>query len=285
MTRIALVTDSSCGLPVEIVREYGIYVVPLDVIVEDKVHRDLSSDQLISALRAGQRVTTSKPSPAQFTRVFEQAAGDGFDSIVAATLSASLSGTYESAVVASRVSGMAIEVVDSGTVGLGLGFAVADAARLVAEGETSLHEISRVIAHGAKRAQVLFYLDTLEYLRKGGRIGAASALIGSALAIKPILQVKDGEIAPAAKVRTESKALERMVESAVAVATPTEVPRYGVQHLGAWDRAQHVAARLREVDPAADIVMSEVSAVVGAHAGPGLVAVIASPRPQVKFHP
>ena len=252
MARIALVTDSSCGLPDELVREYGIYVVPLDVIVDDSVHRDLSSDQLISALRAGQRVTTSKPSPAQFTEVFEQAAGDGFDSVVTATLSAALSGTYESAVVASRASGLAIEVVDSRTVGLGLGFAVADAAGSVAGGEASLDEVSRLIALSANRAQVLFYLDTLEHLRKGGRIGAASALIGSALAIKPILQVKDGEIAPAAKVRTESKALERMVESAVAVATPTEIPRYGVQHLGALDRAQHVAALLREADPAAE---------------------------------
>jgi DegV family protein with EDD domain len=250
------------------------------VIIVDQVHRDFTSDQIFTALRAGQRVTTSKPSPAQFTKVFEQIKSDGFDSVVTATLSASLSGTYESAVVASRESDLVIEVVDSRTVGLALGFAVADAARLAAAGMASLSDIVEIMTKSTLRARVLFYLDTLEFLRKGGRIGAARALIGSALAIKPILQVKDGEIAPSSKVRTESKALERMVESAIAVATPTEIPRYGVQHLGAADRAHHVAGLLRQADSTADIVISEVSAVVGAHAGPGLIAVIASPRPQ-----
>jgi DegV family protein with EDD domain len=285
MSRIALVTDSSCGLPAELTRELGIYVVPLDVVVDDQVHRELPSDQLIHALKSGQRVTTSKPGPAQFTEVFERIGSAGYDSVVTATLSASLSGTYESAVVAARACELPVEVVDSRTVGLGLGFALLDAAHAITKTNADPLHACDVIRKSAQRALVLFYLDTLEFLRKGGRIGAASALIGSALAIKPILQIQDGEITPFAKVRTESKALERMVEAAVAVDIPTGIPRFGVQHLGAPDRAQHIADLLRDVNPNADVVISEVSAVVGAHAGPGLVAVIASPRPQGKFHP
>lgn len=274
MPRIAFVTDSSCGLPPECVRDQGIRIVPLDVIVDSDVRPDLTSAQLISALERGHKVTTSRPTPEDFLDVYQQLHTEGFEAIVVTTLSSALSGTYESALLASKEMELPVRVVDSRNVGLGFGFAVLNASRETAD--LDIDTVARSISVQSAASAVYFYLDSLEYLRKGGRITATSAFIGTALSVKPILQMRNGEIAPCTKVRTQSKALARLVELALESSAPESATQFGVQHLGAPDHAQHCVDLLHAARPDAEILLSEVTAVVGAHAGPGLVAVIAS---------
>jgi len=274
MPRIAFVTDSSCGLPPECMRDQGIRIVPLDVIVDSDVRPELTSAQLISALERGHKVTTSRPTPEDFLDVYQQLHTEGFEAIVVTTLSSTLSGTYESALLASKEIELPVRVVDSRNVGLGFGFAVLNASRETAD--LDIDTVARSISVQSAASAVYFYLDSLEYLRKGGRITATSAFIGTALSVKPILQMRNGEIAPCTKVRTQSKALARLVELALESAAPESATQFGVQHLGAPDHAQHCVDLLHAARPDAEILLSEVTAVVGAHAGPGLVAVIAS---------
>jgi DegV family protein with EDD domain len=274
MPRIAFVTDSSCGLPPEYVREFGIRVVPIDVIVDSEVRPDLTSAELIAAMEQGHKVSTSRPTPADFLSVYQQLRREGCEGIVATTLSATLSGTHESALLASRQIDLPVRVIDSRSVGLGMGIAVRDAARSTTDRD--LDTVALSISEQTAASAVYFYLDSLEYLRKGGRVTATSALIGTALSVKPILQLRNGEIAPCTKVRTQSKALARLVELALESSEPESATQFGVQHLGAPDQARVCVELLRAARPHAEILISEVTAVVGAHAGPGLVAVIAS---------
>ncbi len=274
MPRIAFVTDSSCGLPPDFVRELGIRVVPIDVIVDSEVRPHLTSAELITAMGRGQKVTTSRPTPADFLNVYQQLRSEGYEGIVVTTLSATLSGTHESALLASQEIDLPVRVVDSRSVGLGMGIAVLDAARSTADRDIDTVALS--ISEQTAAAAVYFYLDSLEYLRKGGRVTATSALIGTALSVKPILQMRNGQIEPCTKVRTQSKALARLVELALESSGPESATQFGVQHLGAPEHAQLCVELLRAARPDAEILVSEVTAVVGAHAGPGLVAVIAS---------
>ena len=277
MSRIALVTDSSCGIPAEMVRSLGIKVVRLDVIVNGEVRSELSTEDLIGALKTGHQVTTSRPTPEDFLTVFRELQESGYEAVVAVTLSSALSGTYESAVLAGHSLDIPIRVVDSRSVGLGLGFAVMDAARNA--NRLELDDLADLVRDQSARSAVYFYLESLDYLRRGGRIGMASALIGTALSVKPILQLEQGVVTPCTKVRTQSKALARMVELALETSPNEGPPRFGVQHLDAPAQAARCVEQLRAVHPQAEIVMSEVTPVVGAHAGPGLVAVIASCPP------
>ncbi len=282
MPKVAVVTDGSAGLPPELLHKYDIRVVPIDVVINGVVRAGISPGEIVHALRDGLQVTTSRPAPDRFLQVFEELHAKGYDGIVVGTLSAGLSGTCESAQMAARACKLPVEVVDSKSIGLGLGFSVFDAARVAAQG-APIDRVAHELGSRAHEAAVYFYLDTLEYLRKGGRIGAASAWIGTALAVKPILQLTDGLIAPCEKVRTESRAIERIVELALVRVKDESCARFGIQHLGAPDRAKKCAELLRFVHPDAEIVISEVDAVVGVHAGPGLVAIIVSDNPQPIF--
>jgi len=279
MPKVAVVTDASAGLPPEMLHKYDIKVVPVDVIIDGVVREDISPHEIVQSLEEGLHVTTSRPAPDRFLKVFEDLHAGGYDGVAVGTLSAGLSGTFESARMAAKDCTLPVEVVDSQSIGLGLGLSVFDAASVAAQG-APIEVVARVLSLRAREASVYFYLDTLEYLRKGGRIGAASALIGTALAVKPILQLTDGLIAPCEKVRTESRAVERIVELALARVKNDSCARFGIQHLGAPGRAQKCADFLKIVYPKAEIVISEVDAVAGVHAGPGLVAIIVSDNPQ-----
>jgi DegV family protein with EDD domain len=167
---------------------------------------------------------------------------------------------------------------------MAMGFGVLSAAEAAADGLSAAEvaEVARVRAVGAK---VAFYVDTLEYLRRGGRIGSASALLGSAFAIKPILTLLDGAIRPLERVRTSSRALARLAELTTSAATEMTADGgqvdIAVQHLNSAARAESLAATLRErVPQAGHVVVAELGAVVGAHVGPGTLAAVASPRPR-----
>ena len=281
MTGVAIVTDSTSYLPADLVAEHGIRVVSLQVVIGGTSYdegAEATSATVAEALRTWTPVTTSRPPPAAFLDAYEQAAEQGCDGIVSIHLSADISGTHESATLAARDSPVPTRVVDSRSLGMGLGFAVLTAAETAASGDATLDEIAAAAAKRAAASMAVFYVDTLEHLRRGGRIGAGAAFLGSALAVKPLLHLVDGHIEPLEKVRTSVKAIARLEEIAVQHAGVADVD-VAVAHLANPDRARTLADRLGERLPRLGMLLvSEVGAVVGAHVGPGMLSVVISPR-------
>lgn len=282
---IALVTDSTASLPAAVTEARSITVVPLQVVIgatsyDEGVPGGATPELLAEALRDWAPVSTSRPNPAEMLEVYEKLAADGADAIVSVHLSAELSGTYESAQLAAREAPVPVVAVDSRQVSMGTGFAVLAAADARDAGGTA-EEVAHAARRRAERTTSLFYVDTLEYLRRGGRIGAAAALVGSALAVKPILKVDNGRVGPYERVRTASKALARLEELVVEAAGegPVEV---AIAHLASPDRAaalaERLAQRLEEGLEHRSVVLGEVGAVLGAHVGPGMVGVTVARR-------
>ncbi|MCH9817030.1 MAG: DegV family protein [Actinomycetia bacterium] len=278
MSGVAIVTDSTSYLPKEMVEKYAITVVPVNVIIDGQVYeegRDISPAEVAEALRESRMVSTSKPTPARFTQAYESLAEAGAKAIVSIHVSSDLSSTYDSALLGSRDAPIPVTVVDSRTVSMGLGYAAADAAVAAAAGATAA-QAGEVGLQTALATSVLFYVDKLEYLRRGGRIGAAQRVIGSALAVKPILHVANGQVEPLEKVRTRGKAISRLVDLAVEKATPGPA-RIAIQHLGAQNYAERMQAEINDQLPNDELVFGEIGAVVGAHVGPGMLSAIVSP--------
>ncbi|MEU9984395.1 DegV family protein [Streptomyces sp. NPDC050856] len=277
---VAIVTDSTAYLPPQTMERHGIVAVPLTVVLGDQAFEegtDISARSLALALQKRRSVTTSRPSPETFAAAYRTAAQDGATGIVSLHLSAELSGTYDAALLAAKEAPVPVRVVDTGMVAMALGFCAVAAA----EAAESAGSPDEAVAAAEKRAagtSAYFYVDTLDYLRRGGRIGAAQALFGSALAVKPLLELEGGRIELREKVRTASKAIARLEEIVAerAGAAPVDV---AVHHLAAPERAAALADRLRERVPGlADLHVSEVGAVIGAHTGPGLLGVVVSAR-------
>ncbi|MFF9123324.1 DegV family protein [Streptomyces sp. NPDC014889] len=277
---VAIVTDSTAYLPPWTMERHGITAVPLTVVLGDQALEEgteISTRSLAQALQKRRFVTTSRPSPQQFAETYRRVAESGASGIVSLHLSAELSGTYDAAVLAAREAPVPVRVVDTGMVAMALGFCALAAAETAEAGGTA----DEAVAAAEKRAggtSAFFYVDTLDYLRRGGRIGAAQALLGSALAVKPLLQLQDGRIELLEKVRTASKAIARLEEIVAERAGGADVD-VAVHHLAAHERASALADRLRtRVSGLADLHVSEVGAVIGAHTGPGLLGVVVSPR-------
>jgi DegV family protein with EDD domain len=283
---VALVTDSTASLSVEAISGHGIAVVPLQVVIGAASYDEcgggepVTAQMLADALRDWTPVSTSRPNPEAILETYEQLAAAGADSIVSVHISAELSGTFESAQLATRRSPVPVTLVDSRQVGMGTGYAVLAAAEAIAGGADAA-AAGAVACTRAANTTSLFYVDTLEYLRRGGRMGAAAALLGSALAVKPILRVEDGRIVPFEKVRTSTKALSRLEELAVEAAGDAEVD-VAVAHLASPDRAAELAERLsnrlEKGLEEREVALGEIGAVLGAHVGPGMVAVVVSRR-------
>ncbi|MGI5198098.1 DegV family protein [Streptomyces sp. CA-288835] len=277
---VAIVTDSTAYLPPRTMERHGITAVPLTVVLGDQALEEgteISARSLAQALQKRRPVTTSRPSPAVFAETYRKVAESGATGIVSLHLSAELSGTYDAAVLASREASVPVRVVDTGMVAMALGFCALAAAESAEAGGT----IDEAVTAAEKRAagtSAYFYVDTLDYLRRGGRIGAAQALFGSALAVKPLLELNGGRIELLEKVRTASKAIARLEEIAADRAGSAQVD-IAVHHLAAHERASALAERLRARVPGlADLHVSEVGAAIGAHTGPGLLGAVVSPR-------
>ena len=280
---VAIVTDSTAYLPESVVDAHSIQVVPLHVVVggtEFSEGVDITTAEVAAALRSFKPVSTSRPSPQSFLDAYEKAAAGGADGIVSVHISADMSSTVESAHLAAQQSPVPVSVVDSRSLGMAMGYAVVSAAELAERGG-SLEDVAAQARSRAEASTVVFYVDTLEHLRRGGRIGSASAFLGSALAIKPILGLVDGHIRPLEKVRTSSRALARLEELAMsAVEKSGTAVDIAVHHLDSQSRADDLAARLTErLADGGDVRVVELGAVVGAHVGPGTIAVAVSPRP------
>ncbi|MFE7514951.1 DegV family protein [Streptomyces sp. NPDC057540] len=277
---VAIVTDSTAYLPRQTRERHAITTVPLTVVIGDRALEEgteISAKALAEALQKRRPVTTSRPSPEVFAEAYREAAAAGARGVVSLHLSAEVSGTYDAAVLAAKDAPVPVRVVDTRMVGMALGFCALAAAR-VAEADGSLDEAVAAAEKRAAGTSAYFYVDTLDYLRRGGRIGAAQALLGSALAVKPLLELDGGRIELREKVRTASKAIARLEEIAVERAGSGSVD-IAVHHLSAPERAAALADRLRERLPGVEeLQVSEVGAVIGAHTGPGLLAVVVSPH-------
>lgn len=281
---VVVVTDSTASLPPELAAERGLVVVPLQVVIGATVYdegADGATPELVAAaLREWKPVSTSRPGPAVFLEVYERAARAGATEIVSIHLSGEMSGTFESAQLAARDASVRVVPVDTRQVGMATGFAALAAADVVAAGGDADAAAAAASARAAASAS-LFYVDTLEYLRRGGRIGAAAALLGGALSVKPLLQIENGVVASLERVRTTVRALTRLEELAVQAADERRVDVW-VGHLANPDRAADLAHRLAErLEPnlaGREVWSGELGAVLGAHVGPGMIAVCVAPR-------
>ena len=278
-----VVTDSTASLPPEVADGRGIVVVPLQVVIGATVYDEgpggASPEMVAEALREFRPVSTSRPSPAYLAEVYAKLAAEGVSEILSVHLSAEMSGTYESALLAAREAKVPVTVVDSRQVGVATGYAALSAVDVLDAGG-SVAEAADAARARAESATSLFYVDTLEYLRRGGRIGAAAALVGGALAVKPLLQIEGGRVVNIDRVRTSARALTRMEDLVVEAAGDRPVDLC-VSHLANPDRAGELAGRLTErlADNLGgrEVWCGELGAVLGAHVGPGMVAVCVAP--------
>lgn len=280
--RPVIVTDSTASLPEDTCAEHGIVVVPLQVVIGAASYDEgvATPDMVADALKVWTPVSTSRPSPAVFLEAYEKAAADGATEILSMHLSAEMSGTFESAQLAARDASVPVTTWDSRQVGIGTGYAVLAASAVLASGGT----VDEALAAAQARAEAttsLLYVDTLEYLRRGGRVNTVAAFIGGALSVKPLLRIEDGRIETYEKVRTAGRAMTRIedlaVDAAIEAVGEGQV-EVTVAHLAGADRARTLADRLAaRLDVAGEVAVAELGAVLGAHVGPGMVAVCVTP--------
>ena len=283
VVRTAVVTDSAAALPADWVAAFAgagiLTVVPMPVMVGEEIYGEGEDDILETialALATGKSVKTSRPSPGQFEQAYRAALQRGYEAVVSVHISGGLSGTADAARLAAARVGIPVQVVDSRTVGMAQGMAVQAAVALAADGGEAA-DVAAAAIQEAARAKVYFYVPSLEQLRRGGRIGAAASLLGTMLAIKPILAVDDGKIVPLEKVRSAARAVARLEEivAADAAARPGESVRLAVHHFGNPQEAESLAVRLNAALPQCPPAqISSLPAVLAAHAGLGVLAVI-----------
>lgn len=272
--KVAIVTDSTSNLTPETIAQYNIYVIPQILTWEgqsllDQI--DISTEEFYERLpRSSELPKTSQPSPGQFTEHFQKVA-EGAESIVAIFVSEFLSGTLQSAHLGAQAMGdYPIEIVDSRSVSLGLGLLAVAAAKHAAEGH-DYKAVAEYVRTLVPRMRVLFVVDTLEYLHKGGRIGGAKRLLGSVLSIKPVLHLEDGKIEPLASIRTKSKAIRHMLDVVLGEMKDKKHVHAGVIHASAPDDAAYVVQQIRENAQPQELLVNELTPVIGANVGPGVV--------------
>ncbi|MFC9772818.1 MULTISPECIES: DegV family protein [unclassified Pseudarthrobacter] len=283
VARTAVVTDSAAALPVGYLRSLPVHslltITPMPVMVGSEIYGEGEDDilEIIAlALAAGTQVKTSRPSPGQFEQAYRSLQQQGYESVVSVHISGDLSGTADSARLAAQRVGIPVQVIDSRTVGMAQGMAV-QAAVKAAAGGAGQAAVAAAAEAQAERTKVYFYVPSLEQLRRGGRIGAAASLWGTMLAIKPLLAVDDGKIIPLEKVRSAAKAVARLEEivAADAQARPAGSVRLAVHHFGNPEEAESLAVRLSAALPhCPPPQISSLPAVLAAHAGLGVLAVI-----------
>ena len=271
---VRVVTDSASDLPDAALAEHGIELVPLTVRFGDEElvdRRDLTPQEFWArCARSPVLPQTAAPSPGAFEAAFRRAAGDGCTGVVCVTISAALSGTYQAARLAAQaVAGeIPVRVVDSRSATMGQGLMCLAAARMAAAGK-ALDDVAGAAESLVGRTHVYAALDTLENLRKGGRIGGARAMLGSMLAVKPVITVRDGAVEPEAKPRTRARAVRYLVDK---VAEHPEAEDLAVVHGDAPD-VDDLVAQLGAVHAGSDILVAQIGSVIGTHAGPRVVGV------------
>jgi DegV family protein with EDD domain len=270
----AVVLDSTADFPDAPERFPGWRVVPLYVNLDGRSYRDyvdLGPDELYARLAsAATPPTTSQPTPGDFLAVYEELAGR-YERILSLQLSSTLSGTYASAVTAAEQLGDAVRVFDTRTVSAAIAVLALAVQRRLERGTTE-KEIDALVDRFRHDHGLLFTVDTLEFLARGGRIGRAAAFAGTLLSVKPVLELDDGEVVPVKRVRGSQKALEELVARLTAESVDRPALRVALAHAAAPERLAALERLVQEARPQATIeVTTTVGAVLGVHAGPGAV--------------
>jgi DegV family protein with EDD domain len=280
MSPIRVVTDSACDLPPALAEKHRIEIVPLTIRFGDEElvdRRDLSAQEFWArSARSPVLPETAAPSPGAFEQAYRKAADEGADGIVCVTLSSALSATYQAASLAatSVADIIPVKVVDSKAITMAQGLAAIEAAKMAEEGK-GLEDVAGAAQDLSSRTRIFGALDTLENLKKGGRIGGAQALVGSLLSIKPIIELRNGVVEPESKQRTRAKSLRYLVEK---VKENGAVENLCVMNGEAPD-VEELLELLDPVYPKDDIIVGDIGAVIGTHAGPRIIGVIfAVPR-------
>lgn len=269
---IRIITDSTCEGPLEAMNHPAVVVVPLSVVFGKTSLRDgieISREEFWQRLPASNPLpTTSQATPADFIGLLQQFTAAG-DEVIILTLSAKLSGTYGAAeIAAGSQAGSPVSVIDSKNVSIGLGLLLQEAVAMVDAGASRAEIVDR-LTRIREDVRVLFVLETLEYLQRGGRIGKAQALVGTLLKFKPLLAIMDGEVVPVARVRSRAKAVEALRETLLA-----QVPQRGPQvrlattHALAQEDAQAVGAQLAGSFETSRLYVTALGPVLGVHVGP-----------------
>lgn len=296
VTRVAVVTDSTASIPADVADDLPLVQVPLQVVIDGHSRPEFGdpamSREIADALRDGRSVSTSKSNPEIFTQTYQRLFAEDVDQVVSVHLSGAMSGTCDAALQAARGFGERVHVMDSRTIAMACGYAAISGARLAQEAaldtgsaavdrddRDTAQRVVQLIHNRIQHSEIYFSVASLEYLRRGGRIGAAATLVGSSLAIKPLLRMADGVISPYERVRTTTRAHARLIQLAAdAVHRADGAADVAVHHLDDLSSAQQVAESLGDLARPDSLVISEVSSVLGVHVGPGTVGVVVSPR-------
>ena len=271
---VKVVTDSVADLPSRVVEDLGITIIPLNVRFGEKVYRDgvdLTTEQFYQELtRSKIFPVTSVPSPLSFSTAYDKLAAET-DQILVIMLSSTLSATYEVAVqsIGLMKRPCRVEVIDSRSAVMAQGFMVIHAAKAAQAGAT-MDELMEIVRHDIPRVDIRAAFDTLEYLRRGGRIGAAQALLGAALRINPIITMKNGLVEPAGRTRSRKRAVEHLYQF---VASYKNIEELAVEEAACHEDADLLADRLGSLFPKERIYRARTTPVIGAHTGPGLLLV------------
>jgi DegV family protein with EDD domain len=274
VARVRVISDSSCDLPEEFVRQYDIEIVSLSIRFGDEEFTDrvdLTPAEFWAKCKASKTLpATAAPSPGSFQAAYERAKQDGCDGVIALTLSAALSATHQAAVIASEAVAdlIPVRVVDSKAASMALGLVVLDVAELAQRGAT-LEELVEHAEQSVDKVGVIAMLDTLEHLVKGGRIGGARALIGQVLAIKPLIELSNGVVAEAGRQRTRAKALAAI---AAVARTHTPLRRMAIVH-GDSNGRQALEALVADIPIEFPLIIADMGPTVGTHGGPGIIGV------------
>ncbi len=274
MSKVAIVTDSTAYLPQELIDQYHIQVVPQILIWGDQNYLDgidITPIEFYKKLQNAKVMpSTSQATPKNFHEIYSKLIEEGYD-IIAILISEKLSGTIASALQARDMfPGARIEIVDSYTTAMAMGFQVLTLARAAQDG-ASFEECVKLAKQAREHTGVVFAVETLEFLHRGGRIGGASRFLGTALNIKPVLEVVGGKVEAIERVRTRKKSLERLIELAEERIANRRPVRLATLHANAAEEARELLEEASQKLQADEVVFSEVSPVIGTHAGPGTV--------------
>jgi DegV family protein with EDD domain len=267
---VKVVTDSTCDIPPQLMQDLDITVVPIYVVFGDKSYRDkldISEDEFYDKLIHGPvHPTTSIPTPRDFADVYNKLA-EKTDEIISIHITSKESGTFNAAVMAKELvtKKCRIEVIDSLSISMALGLLVIEAGRLAKAG-ASLDKIAGSVRQAVPKVHLILMLDTLKYVVRGGRLGKAYGLIGSALRVKPLLTLKEGDLSLVGIARTKAKAVERLYEFVKGFSRVKEI---AVSYTTAHDEAQSFADRLKAAFPDVPLYLTRVGSSLGTHAGPG----------------
>lgn len=277
-SRIAIVVDSTAQIPAEVVKQYGIHVIPQTLVWGTETFYDdvdITPTEFYNRLRDDPVFPTTSQASAQEFKELLTSVGEGAkDGVLVVVLSGELSGTLNSAIQARQMlPDMQIEIVDTRTIAMASGYSALAAARAAEQGKT-LAECTKVAQGTMEKVGVFITVETLDYLHRGGRLGGASKLLGNVLNIKPVLTVKDGVVAEAGKVRTRKKALRYVVDEVAANVQGKENIRLSALHAAAPEDAAAILKAASELINPVETYVAELSPVVGSHVGPGTVGLV-----------